>query len=57
MPRTETPATIAMRDSLAQLMAQGCPTVAEAGRCLGISQTEADRHWQRIKRDLGPQAR
>lgn len=46
----------AARDALADLMADGCPTIAEAARRLGMSQTIADRHWQTLRRDLGEQA-
>jgi hypothetical protein len=43
-------------DTLADLMAEGCPSIAEAARRLGTSQTRTDQHWQRIRRDLGEQA-
>lgn len=45
------------QDELAELMASGCPSVAEAARRMVISQSYADQMWQRIKRRLGNQAR
>lgn len=41
---------------LAELMAEGCASIAEAARRLDVSQQWADKLWQRIKRELGPQA-
>lgn len=41
------------RDDIAEEMANGCPSVAEAARRLRISQSRADQHWQAIKDGLG----
>lgn len=49
--------TLRTMDLLAEHMAEGCPTIAEAARRLGITQSWADNCWQRIKRGLGEQAR
>lgn len=44
------------RTDLAELMAEGCPTVREAARRMRLSNKRADIHWQAIRRGLGPQA-
>jgi len=41
------------RDDLAELMAEGCPSVSEAARRMGVSQKRADLYWQAIKDGLG----
>ena len=43
-------------DELAELMGAGCPSIVEASRRMGLTQSRTDQLWQRIKRDLGPQA-
>ena len=48
--------TIEQMDTLADLMAGGVPTIIGAARLLGVSQSRADQLWQRIRRELGPQA-
>lgn len=47
---------VEIRDALADLMADGCPSVAQAGLRLGLSQSRVDQHWQAIRRTLGWQA-
>lgn len=49
--------TLRTMDFLAEQMAEGCPSIAEAARRLGITQSWADQCWQRIRRGLGDQAR
>ena len=44
------------RADLAELMAEGCPTVRDAARQLHMSFKRADIHWQAIRRGLGGQA-
>lgn len=44
------------RTDLAELMAEGCPSVREAARQLRMSFKRADIHWQAIRRGLGEQA-
>lgn len=44
-------------NALADLMADGVATIVFAARLLGVSQSRADQLWQRIRRELGPQAR
>ena len=44
------------RTDLAELMAEGCPSVREAARTLRMSFKRADIHWQAIRRALGRQA-
>lgn len=48
--------TMVRMDLLAEEMANGCPTIVEAARRLGLTQSRADQLWQRIRRDLGAQA-
>ena len=36
--------------------AEGVATIVGAARLLGVSQSRADQLWQRIRRELGPQA-
>jgi hypothetical protein len=55
-PKT-TGATRQLMDDLADLMAEGCPSISEAARRLGLGQSHADQLWQRIRKALGPQAR
>lgn len=45
----------AMTD-IAEEMANGCPSVAEAARRMRLSQTYAAKLWSRIVAELGPQA-
>lgn len=40
------------RDALADQMADGCPSISEAARRLGIKQSLCDYHWQAIRNDL-----
>jgi hypothetical protein len=42
-------------DQLAERVADGS-SIAAAGRAIGLSQTMADKLWQRIRRDIGEQA-
>lgn len=42
----------AARDALAELMADGCPSISEAARRLDIKQSRADQHWQAIRSEL-----
>lgn len=44
------------RTDLAELMANGCPSISQAARTLKITQSRADQHWQAIRRGLGEQA-
>ena len=44
------------RADLAELMAEGCPSISQAARTLKITQSRCDQHWQAIRRELGPQA-
>ena len=44
-------------DELADHMADGCPSISEAARRMGMAQNRTDQLWQRIRRDLGEQAR
>jgi len=46
-------ATAAKRDLLADMMAEGCPSVFEASRRLGWPQSSTDHHWRTIVNDLG----
>jgi hypothetical protein len=43
-------------DQIADAMANGCPSISEAARRLGLTQSRTDQLWQRIRRDLGAQA-
>jgi hypothetical protein len=45
------------RDRLADMMADGCPTLVKAFATLGIPRSTGARYWRRICRDLGAQAR
>ena len=56
MARGPMPATVRHMDRMADLMADGCPSVTEAAYRMKLTQTEADRVWQRIRRSLGKQA-
>lgn len=51
-----TAATRRQMDKLAQLMADGCPSIVEAAYRMRLAQSSADRLWQLIRRGLGPQA-
>lgn len=42
---------------LAELMAEGCPSIVTAAQEMGITRSWADQLWQRIRSDLGEQAR
>lgn len=48
--------TLAQMDRLADQMADGCPSISEAARRIGLSQSRADQLWQRIRKGLGAQA-
>lgn len=43
-------------NALADLMADGCPTIAVAAKRMGISGLAAHAMWDRIKYQLGIQA-
>jgi hypothetical protein len=43
--------------TLAELMAEGCASVTLAAAEMGITRSWADQLWQRIRADLGDQAR
>lgn len=49
-------ATVAQMDRLADQMADGCPSISEAARRLGLTQSRTDQLWQRVRKGLGPQA-
>lgn len=53
--RTSDPVRQARTD-LAELMANGCPSISEAARTLKLKQSRCDQHGQAIKRGLGAQA-
>lgn len=42
---------------LAELMAEGCASIAGAAREMAITRSWADQLWQRIRSELGEQAR
>jgi DNA-binding MarR family transcriptional regulator len=42
---------------LAELMAEGCASITDAAREMGVTRSWADQLWQRIRADLGEQAR
>lgn len=44
------------RTDLAELMANGCPSISQAARTLRMTQSRCDQHWQAIRRGLGEQA-
>jgi hypothetical protein len=44
-------------DRLAELMAEGCPSILDAARRMRITAAEAEKHWRAICKGLGPQAR
>lgn len=48
--------TVEQMNALADLMADGVATIVGAARLLSVSQSRADQLWQRIRRELGPQA-
>lgn len=48
--------TAANMDRLADAMADGCPSISQAARDLGLTQSRADQLWQRIRKGLGEQA-
>ena len=48
--------TIALMDDLAERMANGCASISQVARDMGITQSHADQLWQRIRRALGAQA-
>ena len=56
MPLQPLPRTLARMDELADLMADGCPTISEAARRMGMRQPRVHELWQRICKGLGPQA-
>lgn len=51
------PTTRRQMDRLADLMADGCPSIVEAAYRMRIPQSTADRAWQLVRRELGKQAR
>lgn len=51
--RETSSAVVGQRDALADLMADGCPSISEAARRMSLTQSRTDQHWQAIKRDLG----
>lgn len=51
------PSTARRMDALAQVMADGCPTLGEAAGRLGLDRTTVGRLWKRIREGLGEQAR
>lgn len=51
-----TPAMRLRMDTLADVVAEGANTVADAAFALGWPQSTGDRVWQTIRRELGPQA-
>ena len=57
MPRAIEPKALRQMDKLAELMADGCPSIIEAAYRMRVTQSWADRLWQRIRRQLGSQAR
>lgn len=50
------PETLAAMNRLADTMAEGCPSISEAARRLGLTQSRTDQLWQRIRRGCGAQA-
>ncbi|MEE8610118.1 MAG: hypothetical protein V3V60_08525 [Sphingomonas aquatilis] len=56
MRRGIQPATLRQMDRLADLMADGCPSITEAAYRMRTTQQTADRCWQLIRRGLGKQA-
>jgi hypothetical protein len=50
------PETTAQMDTLAEHMAEGCPSIIEASRRMGIAQQRANVLWGRIRAELGAQA-
>ncbi|MFG6284753.1 hypothetical protein [Sphingomonas sp. S6] len=56
MKRGIQPATLRQMDRLADLMADGCPSITEAAYRMRTTQQTADRCWQLIRRELGRQA-
>ena len=50
------PARLSSIDRLAEHMAQGCPSLAEAARRMCISVTTSEEYWRRIRKALGAQA-
>ena len=57
MARAIEPKTLRQMDRLADLMAEGCPSITEAARQMRLTQSRADQLWQRIRRQLGSQAK
>lgn len=49
--------TILHMDRLADEMANGCPSIAQAGRRLNFAPAHTDYLWRRIRAGLGAQAR
>lgn len=45
------------RHDLAELMAEGCPTITAAAQRMGISLKRAHIHWQAIRRGLDAASR
>ena len=56
MAQRPSPRTDALMDDLAERMANGCASIAQVARDMGIGQARADQVWQRIRRGLGEQA-
>lgn len=54
--RRTSPEIRAQINALAEAVANGAPTIAAAGRMVGLTQQRADQHWLSIRRELGPQA-
>lgn len=45
-----------LADALAEVLAEGAPSIRAAARQIGISQNKAQRLFQQIRDGLGPQA-
>jgi hypothetical protein len=56
MSRPISQEAISQKTDIAQMMADGCPSIRQAGERLGINRSQADRLWKRICADLGWQA-
>lgn len=48
--------TAVQMDQLADLMADGCPTIRDAAAIMELGKSRVDRLWQRIRAQLGWQA-
>lgn len=55
--RTQSEKSHRDKSEIADLIAEGCPSIRQAGETIGIGRSQADRLWKRICRDLGWQAR